>query len=220
VSAGGLAVQLGVTPSAECPLWSAFARHDVTDLVPAGDGAPPQVLARTPAAEVPDDGPLDPVVETEDATVCALPALEHGPAPAACGHDRCLGHGFEFLPATPFDRGFPGERVRLDVAVADDASVRAALDALTVAGFEPTVERLADTADADRPRLVVVDRGALTPRQREVGRLAVERGYFSADGPGAETLAEELGIAKSTLSEHLRAVERKVGEQLFPAAAD
>jgi predicted DNA binding protein len=51
----------------------------------------------------------------------------------------------------------------------------------------------------------------LTDRQEEVIRLAFEIGYF--DFPrkiDSSELAEKLGIAGSTLSEILRAAERRV----------
>jgi DNA-directed RNA polymerase specialized sigma subunit len=56
----------------------------------------------------------------------------------------------------------------------------------------------------------------LTDRQRETLRMAFHAGYFdwprSAD---AETVAAEIGIAQSTLSQHLRTAERKLLEELF-----
>ena len=57
----------------------------------------------------------------------------------------------------------------------------------------------------------------LTDRQRETLRLAFHAGYF--DWPrnaDAETVAAEMGIAQSTLSQHLRTAERKLLDALFP----
>ena len=59
----------------------------------------------------------------------------------------------------------------------------------------------------------------LTPKQKEVLALAVRRGYYEE---GSEVtlkdLADELGIARSTLGEHLKRVEvgvmKRVGEEL------
>ena len=56
----------------------------------------------------------------------------------------------------------------------------------------------------------------LTDRQREALRMAFHAGYF--DWPrstDAETVAAEIGIAQSTLSQHLRTAERKLLEALF-----
>jgi PAS domain S-box-containing protein len=56
----------------------------------------------------------------------------------------------------------------------------------------------------------------LTDRQRETLQMAFHAGYF--DWPrstDAETVAAEVGIAQSTLSQHLRTAERKLLEELF-----
>jgi Predicted DNA binding protein len=56
----------------------------------------------------------------------------------------------------------------------------------------------------------------LTDRQREALRIAFHTGYF--DWPrsaNADTVAAEIGIAQSTLSQHLRTAERKLLEELF-----
>jgi len=62
--------------------------------------------------------------------------------------------------------------------------------------------------------MTVEDR--LTDRQREALQIAFHAGYFdwprSAD---AETVAAEIGIAQSTFSQHFRAAERKLVEELF-----
>ncbi|MFB6220470.1 MAG: helix-turn-helix domain-containing protein [Halolamina sp.] len=61
-----------------------------------------------------------------------------------------------------------------------------------------------------------VNRGKLTDRQLEVLRTAYERGYF--DQPrdaNATELAEELGISRSTFTEHLVAAQRKLFEDVL-----
>ena len=62
------------------------------------------------------------------------------------------------------------------------------------------------------------DRGvnlALTERQREVATVATEMGYFERDGASAAEVADALGISKSTLSTHLRAVTASAFRELF-----
>lgn len=59
----------------------------------------------------------------------------------------------------------------------------------------------------------------MTDRQLEALRMAFHAGYF--DWPrntDAETVAGEMGIAQSTLSQHLRTAERKLLEELFLSA--
>ncbi|NEU58065.1 bacterio-opsin activator domain-containing protein [Halorussus sp. MSC15.2] len=51
----------------------------------------------------------------------------------------------------------------------------------------------------------------LTPRQREVLRAAFDEGYFDwPRGKSGEEIAEDLGIANTTFSQHLRTAERKL----------
>lgn len=62
----------------------------------------------------------------------------------------------------------------------------------------------------------MVDVSTLTERQRQVGETAIEMGYFDSDGAGAQTVAEEFDISRSSLSQHLRAIIRKIFSQFFP----
>jgi predicted DNA binding protein len=58
-------------------------------------------------------------------------------------------------------------------------------------------------ADADLP--------ALSARQREVFELARARGYYEwPRAVSATDLAEEVGVAKATVLEHLRKAEAKL----------
>lgn len=58
---------------------------------------------------------------------------------------------------------------------------------------------------------VFVNRGRLTDRQLEVLEAAYEMGYFERPKEANATeIAERLGIAQSTLTEHLMAAQRKL----------
>lgn len=75
-------------------------------------------------------------------------------------------------------------------------------------------ERPVDQQSNSTVTTAVEDR--LTDRQYETLQMAFHAGYF--DWPrstDAETVAEEVGIAQSTLSQHLRTAERKLLEELF-----
>ncbi|RQH02000.1 helix-turn-helix domain-containing protein [Natrarchaeobius oligotrophus] len=73
------------------------------------------------------------------------------------------------------------------------------------------VEDLAQDRDGDSADPVVVDRDALTPRQREIVETAHELGYFEyPKGANATEVADELGVARSTFSEHLAAAQTKL----------
>ncbi|OLZ39935.1 bacterio-opsin activator [Natrinema saccharevitans] len=63
---------------------------------------------------------------------------------------------------------------------------------------------------------VVVDRGILTDRQREIVETAHEMGYFDyPKGANATDVAEELGVARSTFTEHLAAAQTKLMDAIL-----
>jgi DNA-binding CsgD family transcriptional regulator len=76
---------------------------------------------------------------------------------------------------------------------------------------EIDITRLVRDPDETAPETVLVDRGQLTDRQFEVLRTAYEMGYFERPkGANATDVADELGINRSTFSEHVSAAERKI----------
>ncbi|MEY7851257.1 helix-turn-helix domain-containing protein [Natrarchaeobius sp. A-rgal3] len=73
------------------------------------------------------------------------------------------------------------------------------------------VEELTQDPDGGSIDPVVVDRGALTDRQREILETAHEMGYFEyPKGANATDVAAELGVARSTFTEHLAAAQTKL----------
>ncbi|WP_254761801.1 helix-turn-helix domain-containing protein [Natrinema marinum] len=63
---------------------------------------------------------------------------------------------------------------------------------------------------------VVVDRDELTARQREIVGTAHEMGYFDyPKGANATDVAEELGVARSTFTEHLAAAQTKLMDAIL-----
>src|SRR6056297_557289 len=65
---------------------------------------------------------------------------------------------------------------------------------------------------------VVVDRNQLTTLQREIVETAHEMGYFEyPKGANATDVAEELGVARSTFTEHLAAAQTKLMDALLEA---
>jgi predicted DNA binding protein len=75
---------------------------------------------------------------------------------------------------------------------------------------------LRSTGEADAHNLVFVDRGRLTDRQQEVLETAHEMGYFAhPKGANAGEVATELGITRSTFSEHLAAAQSKLMDAIL-----
>ncbi|QLG49082.1 helix-turn-helix domain-containing protein [Natrinema halophilum] len=63
---------------------------------------------------------------------------------------------------------------------------------------------------------VIVDRDQLTARQREIIDVAHEMGYFDyPKGANATDVAEELGVARSTFTEHLAAAQTKLLDEIL-----
>jgi molybdopterin biosynthesis enzyme len=68
---------------------------------------------------------------------------------------------------------------------------------------------------------VLVDRGRLTARQREVLETAVEMGYFEyPKGANAGEVAEALDISVSTYAEHVAAAQTKVFDDLLDCGGE
>ncbi len=109
-------------------------------------------------------------------------------------------------------------RLAVTVELSHSVDVREYVDGVTAALETAELSAKRDLSSAGR-----TDPGAagrvddrLTDRQREALQTAFHSGYF--DWPrstDAESVAAEIGIAQSTLSQHLRTAERKVLEGLF-----
>ena len=81
-----------------------------------------------------------------------------------------------------------------------------------------SLRHLSQSGDAGKRELVIVDRSRLTDRQREVIQTAYEMGYFDhPKGANAGQVAESLGIATSTFSEHLSAAQSKILDGVLEA---
>ena len=81
------------------------------------------------------------------------------------------------------------------------------------------VRSLSRTTDDNRQELMLVDRGVLTDRQREVLETSLAMGYFEhPKGANAGEVADALGISSSTYREHLAAAQRKIMEAVLDAA--
>ncbi len=82
--------------------------------------------------------------------------------------------------------------------------------------FDGVVVEELTAADGQATDPVVVDRMQLTDRQREVIETANQMGYFEyPKGANATDVATELGIARSTFTEHLAAAQTKLLQSIF-----
>jgi DNA-binding CsgD family transcriptional regulator len=108
------------------------------------------------------------------------------------------------------------DRVRLRLSLPAADPLGDVIDALEATGGSARLERLTNSGGGDsRSDPVVVDRARLTDRQREVIRTAQRLGYFEHPrGASATEVADAIGIARATFSEHLAAAQRRVFEDL------
>jgi hypothetical protein len=120
-----------------------------------------------------------------------------------------LEHGFVHSAPVRIEGGretwqvvFAGDREEIEPQldrVREDGPAEVTVESITTAG--PSGE-----ADERRRRLET-----LTPTQREVFHLAREEGYYEwPRGVSTRELADEVGISKTTLLEHLRKAEAKL----------
>lgn len=212
-----------VRPVRDCPVTRLAGEFGIRELVAPSEPsrAPQMVVDAAPSERLVDIG-AHPIVRAGDGTVCRLPSLvQTDEGTTACGHGHCLAHGFDFLPIDPYHTHWEGDALRCSFAALDTREVERVIEGFGHADFVVELEQLIRAGD-DAPEgvsaaseTIILDIDELTERQREIARAAVEYGYFDSDGPSAAEVADELGIAKATLSEHLRVVQRELVEQSF-----
>ncbi|WP_276271407.1 helix-turn-helix domain-containing protein [Haloarcula litorea] len=101
--------------------------------------------------------------------------------------------------------------------VEDVETLRDVVGDLRETGDTVSLRRLVESANSpSRARPAVLDREALTERQEEVLERAYEMGYFEhpRDATAGE-VADALGIATATFTEHLAAAQRKLLDDLL-----
>jgi hypothetical protein len=133
--------------------------------------------------------------------------LEYSPGDMIC--PTLLEHGFVHSAPVRIEDGretwqvvFAGDREEIEPQldrVREDGPAEVTVESITTAG--PSRE-----TDERQRRLET-----LTPTQREVFHLAREEGYYEwPRGVSTRELADEVGISKTTLLEHLRKAEAKL----------
>lgn len=222
-SSNAVHARVVVRPVRDCPVTRLAGEFGIRELVTPGepDRAPQVVVESVPEERLVSLG-AHPIVRAGDGTVCRLPSLARTDGGAtACGHGSCLAHGFGFLPIDPYHMRWEGDALRCSFAALDTRGIERVIEAFGHADYVVGLEQLIRAGDgapegvSAASETALLDIDELTDRQREVARAAVERGYFDTDGPSAADIAAELGIAKATLSEHLRAVQSELVRQAF-----
>lgn len=141
-----------------------------------------------------------------------------------CGSCSCGGlpAAFSNFPVAPRRTEMEDGELLVSFVLTGHEELSAIVDECKASGLDVQLRRLCVDRGEGRasdedccPSVVPVDLAGVTDRQAEVATVAAEMGYFDGDGASAAAIADELGLAKSTVSEHLRAVTNALFSQLF-----
>ncbi|SMO53109.1 helix-turn-helix domain-containing protein [Halorubrum cibi] len=140
-------------------------------------------------------------------------------AGCSCGG---LTAAFADFPVSPRETRMDDGELLVSFVLGGHEELESVVDGFEDAGLDVELRRLlVDRCPEDeRCDVVPVDLTGVTDRQAEVAAAAAEHGYFEPDGASAADLADELGIAKSTVSEHLRIVTASLFSQIFADGQD
>ncbi|WP_331234011.1 helix-turn-helix domain-containing protein [Natronorarus salvus] len=211
----GIRATVTVSTDGECPIARfASATGTVIDRVstsvaPAGTESVSEFVVDV--GERPDSPPEEPVFSYGTAT---LYRVEHGTepiCPCAClGRFGCPVHRY----------AASGDEVTLVFHAESFDQLQAVIGEFRERFPAVDVKRLLQPPlSGDPEERVFVNWGKLTDRQREVLETAYGMGYFERPREANATeVADELGVAPSTVSEHLRTAQRKIFEDLLESS--
>jgi predicted DNA binding protein len=205
----GLRVELAISCRSHCPVADASAGidggiGDVSQAVVGGERLDEYRVPRETTGAV-----GTPVFETSEEVVYRASR----PCGTGCPCERIEAAG---CPTTSV-RAVDG-RLVVSFYAPDRETVRRAVEALQ-GDFDVELRRLVASGDSEvESDPTVVDRAHLTDRQREVIETAHRLGYFEYPRRAtAEAVAGTLGSSPSAFAETLRAAERAVLDEFFPA---
>jgi len=123
-----------------------------------------------------------------------------------CACDRVEGFGFPVVDTYTHE----GD-LFIAFHVPDTEKLKLVMKKLKDHYTDVDVKRLVRSEEKGGSSLVLIDRSELTEKQEEALRKAHEMGYFEhPKGANAGDVADELGIATSTFTEHLAAAQSKI----------
>ena len=134
-------------------------------------------------------------------------------------HQGCVCERVEREGCVVQDIHADNESLTVTFLVEDTETLRTVIDKLEETGETIRLKRLVEGPGEEcRGEPTVFDRNVLTQRQEEVLERAHEMGYFEHPRDvTAGDVADRLGIATSTFTEHLAAAQRKLLDDLLEA---
>lgn len=191
----------GDCPVAACSVGAERSvEHVSTSVATAGAGGVTDILLTGP---VPDREDIEPVFEYGSMTLCRADHGDREGCPCSClgGYD-CPVHRYTATEGTLTLVFHAATFEQLQAIIADLRERYPPVDVRRL--LQPPLEG----APEER---VFVNRGRLTDRQHEALVTAYEMGYFERPKhANASEVADALGIAQSTLTEHLVTAQRKL----------
>jgi len=190
------------------PLWATFDVR-VGDECPLTDIAEP--ISRVTCQQIGETCECD--VVTEDSPVQVLHRKRKR-------GENCLADIFHRFDCVPQISAVEDDSLSITVHPPNRQTIPALLEAIRDGGYAADIRRLVgvEDCDSDAPSTALVDRSALTEKQREAMDAALENGYYDdAKGTTLKQLAEEeVHISQSALSRRLRAAECKLLREAWP----
>lgn len=177
----------------------------------------PEGTYECPLADVDDVGDVEDVRcdATDDGCTVDLVTANEGVVRAAgTVEDDCLCAIFQNHECVPVYAISRDGSIEATTYVDRRETVRSLILELRDAVDSVVLDRLMTIGEETNERTTVIDLSILTDKQREALELAVLRGYY--DGrTDLSSMAEELDISDSALSERLRAANAKLVTDLF-----
>ncbi|QLD85670.1 helix-turn-helix domain-containing protein [Natronomonas halophila] len=205
----GLEAAVTVNRPRDCPVATASAATDAT----VGEVARSSVADGTVVEEFEVAGEGDPptdareVFEDDRYTVYRF----ERDADRACPCERIETFGCPVADISAVDG-----RLRVVFRPEDVETLRDVVASLRERYAEVNLEHLVRSGASTAGETVVVDRGRLTDRQREVIETAYEMGYFDhPKGANAAEVAAALDISSATFRGHLAAAQSKLLDEVL-----
>ncbi len=197
----GLRAELVVEDPPDCPVAQAVCEGAGRTVARTRNEPPVTEEVVVEQGEPPEGA--EPVYEEDSSTVYRFERDTEG-----CACETVEGHGSPVLDAYVRDGDL---HVVFHVRTRED--LKEVLEDLSET-YSVSVRRVTTAGDPGERELVHTD--ALTDRQREALETAHSMGYFEhPKGANATDVADEMGIAVSTFTEHLSAAQRKLLDGLL-----
>lgn len=220
-----LTAQVAVEPGDSCPFRSVSERSDIRWFCP---GRPVLLTVDPSTATDPfPEGAVEEVVETErgqhlrvtEPAGGGVVVWGDGFSCSSCAPVGCVAFDFEALSIRPFNHRWENGSLRLTFAACSYDEFRRAVGQLEDVGFDVDLRWInrgvASGGSPEDQQTVVFSTDQLTASEREAARVAARNGYFDDEGTDATTIAEKLGVSRSTLSKHLQNAYGKLVEEIF-----